>query len=109
VTNVCSSTVFDFVIHNKPCLYYNYEQPQLKKGIRDIGQNYNYVHFRSMPTKEAAVFCESKSDLKQIVKDILDNKVSNVSQAKLWYKVIAGEAPQQASSKIWSAISNIMN
>ena len=29
VTNVCSSTVFDFVIHNKPCLYYNYEQPQM--------------------------------------------------------------------------------
>jgi hypothetical protein len=34
---------FDFVLHDKPCIYYNYEQPQLK-GIRDIGQNYKYVH-----------------------------------------------------------------
>jgi hypothetical protein len=22
---------FDFVLHDKPCIYYNYEQPQLKK------------------------------------------------------------------------------
>ena len=109
VTNVCSSTVFDFVIHNKPCLYYNYEQPQLKKGIRDIGQNYNYVHFRSMPSKEAAVFCELKSDLKQKVKDILDYKLSNVSEGKLWYNIIAGESPQEASSNIWNAIADILN
>ena len=63
VANVCSSTVFDFVLHNKSCLYFNYEQPQLKKGIRDIGQNYNYVHFRSMPSPDAAVFCTHKKDL----------------------------------------------
>jgi hypothetical protein len=43
VTNVLING-FDFVLHDKPCIYYNYEQPQLKKGIRDIGQNYNYVH-----------------------------------------------------------------
>ena len=31
VTNVCSSTVFDFVAHNKACIYYNYETTTIKK------------------------------------------------------------------------------
>lgn len=106
VTNVCSSTVFDFVAHHKPCIYYNYEQPQLKKGIRDIGQNYKYVHFRSMPSPEAAIFCTQKTDLENLVKQILDGKLSNVTEGKKWYTVVVGNAPTRASYSIWSAIQN---
>ncbi|GAA3621292.1 CDP-glycerol glycerophosphotransferase family protein [Flavivirga jejuensis] len=108
VTNVCSSTVFDFVAHNKPCIYYNYEQPQLKKGIRDIGQNYKYVHFRSMPSKDAAVFCEDKNHLKDLVKQILDGKLSNVEAGSKWYKIVVGENPTKASQHIWEAIEFIL-
>lgn len=109
VTNVCSSTVFDFVAHNKPCIYYNYEQPQLKKGIRDIGQNYKYVHFRSMPSGEAAVFCTDKADLEHLVKQILDGELSNVEEGKKWYKIIVGDTPTKASENIWKAIDTILN
>lgn len=109
VTNVCSSTVFDFVAHDKPCIYYHYEQPQLKKGIRDIGQNYNYVHFRSMPSPEAAVFCTQKDDLENLVKQILDGTLSNVQEGKKWYEIVVGNNPTQASSRIWSAIKNCIN
>lgn len=108
VTNVCSSTVFDFVAHDKPCIYFNYEQPQLKKGIRDIGQNYKYVHFRSMPSKESAIFCTSKLDLENQVKQILDKKLSNVSDGKKWYSIVAGENPTLASENIWEAINKIV-
>ncbi|MDD7885178.1 UDP-glycosyltransferase [Flavivirga sp. 57AJ16] len=108
VTNVCSSTVFDFVAHNKPCIYFNYEQPQLKKGIRDIGQNYKYVHFRSMPSKEAVVFCEDKNHLKDLVKQILDGKLSNVEICKEWYKIVVGKTPTKASKHIWEAIEFIL-
>ncbi len=108
VTNVCSSTVFDFVAHNKPCIYYNYEQPQLKKGIRDIGQNYKYVHFRSMPSNKAAVFCTDKNDLESLVKQILDGQLSNVEQCKAWYKIVAGKKPTQASKTIWKIIDDIL-
>ncbi|WP_282147592.1 UDP-glycosyltransferase [Algibacter lectus] len=108
VTNVCSSTVFDFVAHDKPCVYYNYEQPQLKKGIRDIGQNYNYVHFRSMPSPEAAVFCTDKNDLEDLVKQILDGQLSNVEEGKKWYEVIVGERPLEASKQIWKALAVIL-
>lgn len=109
VTNVCSSTVFDFVAHNKSCIYYNYEQPQLTKGIRDIGQNYKYVHFRSMPSDKAAVFCTDKKDLQDLVKQILDGKLSNVEEGKKWYEIIAGKTPTQASKNIWKSIDTILN
>lgn len=109
VTNVCSSTVFDFVAHNKSCIYYNYEQPQLKKGIRDIGQNYKYVHFRSMPSDRAAVFCTDKKDLQDLVKQILDGKLSNIEEGKKWYEIIVGKTPTQASKNIWKSIDTILN
>lgn len=109
VTNVCSSTVFDFVAHNKSCIYFNYEQPQLEKGIRDIGQNYKYVHFRSMPSNDAAVFCTNKKDLEGVVNNVLKGEVSNVSEGLKWYEVIVGKTPTQASEKIWKTIKEIIN
>ncbi len=108
VTNVCSSTVFDFVAHNKPCIYYNYEQPQLKKGIRDIGQNYKYVHFRSMPSDRAAVFCTDKKDLEGLVQHILDGKLSNVPECKKWYQIVVGNTPTKASETIWQSVYKVL-
>ncbi|KVV15886.1 UDP-glycosyltransferase [Flavobacterium sp. TAB 87] len=108
VTNVCSSTVFDFVAHNKPCIYYNYEQPQLEKGIRDIGQNYNYVHFRSMPSSEAAIFCTDKLNLERQIEFVLDDTLSNVSEGKKWFEIVAGKTPAESSEKIWKAIGGIL-
>lgn len=109
VTNVCSSTVFDFVAHDKACIYYNYEQPQLKKGVRDIGQNYKYVHFRSMPSSKAAVFCTDKNGLEGLVKQILDGQLSNIVEGKQWYEIIVGKTPTEASKNIWNAINTILN
>lgn len=109
VTNVCSSTVFDFVAHNKPCIYYNYEQPQLKKGIRDIGQNYKYVHFRSMPSKDAVIFCTDKKELEVLVLNVLKGKTSNVTEGLKWYEIVAGKTPTESSLKIWNAINAILN
>ncbi len=109
VTNVCSSTVFDFVVHNKPCIYFNYEQPQLKKGIRDIGQNYKYVHFRSMPSQEAAVFCTDKKKLEGTINNVLKGNISNVKEGLKWYEVIVGKTPTLASEKIWKTIKKIIN
>jgi hypothetical protein len=108
VTNVCSSTVFDFVAHNKPCIYFNYEQPQLKKGVRDIGQNYNYVHFRSMPSQEAVVFCTDKKELEHLVSQIIEGKLSNVPEGKKWYETVAGPSPTKASVKIWESMDMIL-
>lgn len=109
VGNIASSMVFDFVAHNKSCLFFDYEQPQLKKGIRDIGQNYHYIHFRSMPSKEAALFVHNKKDLTSIVKDILDGKKSNVVEGKKWFEIIVGPEPTKASMAIWENINKSCN
>ncbi|NGY37459.1 UDP-glycosyltransferase [Flavobacterium sp. XN-5] len=108
VGNIASSMVFDFVAHNKSCLFFNYEQPQLKNGIRDIGQNYQYIHFRSMPSKEAALFVYDKKELTPIVKSILDGKSSNVLVGKKWFNIVVGTEPTKASEKIWEGIETIL-
>ena len=108
VGNIASSMVFDFVAHDKSCLFFDYEQPQLEKGIRDIGQNYKYIHFRSMPTKDAALFVYDKKDLTGIVKSILDGVLSNVPVGKKWFDVVVGTTPTKASENIWKCIDEIL-
>jgi len=108
VANIASSMVFDFVIHNKPCLFFNYEQPQLKKGVRDIGQNYNYIHFRSMSSQNAALWCTDKKELTTTVKKIIDNQLSNVKEGRKWFEIVGGKQPTQASINCWNAIDKIL-
>lgn len=109
VGNIASSMVFDFVAHDKSCLFFDYEQPQLQKGIRDIGQNYKYIHFRSMPSLEAALFVYNKEDLTTKVKAILDGEISNVPMGKKWFDVVVGTEPTKASESIWGCIDKILN
>lgn len=107
VVNICSSMVFDFAIHNKPCIYPNYEQPQLQKGIRDIGQNYNYVHFRTMPN-DAVVWALNKAEIYTGIKSILDGKVNPAPKAKEWFQVINEHPCEHASERIWERLKSIM-
>lgn len=109
VVNICSSMVFDFVIHDKPTIYPNYEQPELKKGIRDIGQNYKYVHFRTMPDT-AVVWAHKKADIETGIKHLLENVVNPVQDCKKWYGVINHpNQPELASERIWDGIGQILN
>ncbi len=109
VANIASSMVFDFVAHDKSCLFFDYEQPQLKKGIRDIGQNYKYIHFRSMPSKNAALWSFDKNTLTKAVKEILDGTVSSVTEGKQWFQTIVGKKPTEASMLIWDDIHLILS
>jgi hypothetical protein len=108
VANIASSMVFDFVAHGKSCLFFDYEQPQLKKGIRDIGQNYKYIHFRSMPSKNAALWSFDKNNLTSTVKKIIDGDVSSVGEGQRWFRTIIGDNPIEASNTIWNGIGKII-
>ncbi len=109
VANIASSMVFDFVAHNKSCLFFDYEQPQLKKGIRDIGQNYKYIHFRSMPSKNAALWSLDKNNLTATIKTIIDGGVSSVEEGQQWFQTIVGKKPTEASKLIWDDIHLILS
>lgn len=110
VVNICSSMVFDFVVHNKPTIYPNYEQPQLKKGIRDIGQNYEYVHFRSMPIRnKSVIWAMNKAEIYNGIKGLLYGDLNPVPMTKKWFGVVnKPEQPEQASYRIWSSLENIL-
>jgi hypothetical protein len=110
VVNICSSMVFDFVIHDKPTIYPNYEQPQLQKGTRDIGQNYNYIHFRSMPDAAKSVtWARSKSEIYDGIKGLLDGELNPVAVTKKWYGIVnKPEQPEKASERIWEGINQIL-
>lgn len=109
VVNICSSMVFDFAIHTKACIYPNYEQPQLKKGIRDIGQNYKYVHFRSMPSKEAVVWANTKEEIYDGIKALLNKEVNPVPETQKWLGIVNHPVePENASKRIWEGIEGII-
>ncbi len=110
VCNIASSMVFDFVIHKKPCLFFDYEQPQLKRGIRDIGQNYKYVHFRSMPNKEkTVVWSRSKEETLQKVNAMFLGIANDTSMTHQWYQVInRPDHPAKASERIWDSLKTII-
>lgn len=111
VVNICSSMVFDFVIHDKPTIYPNYEQPQLKKGVRDIGQNYKYVHFRSMPDYNTTVtWALRKEQIYDGIKGLLDGAMNPVPATKQWYGIVnKPEQPERASARIWEGIKRILS
>lgn len=101
VANLGSSMVFDFITHNKPSAYfnYNYLEGTLKSGV-DV---YNYVHFRSMPDNVPVIWFNNPNDIKSNLKynkDILEN-------ALIWFKSINKFPPEQASLRIINHILSL--
>lgn len=109
VVNLASSMVFDFVAHNKSCIYVNYNQSFLKPGDKRAEEVYNYIHFRSMPSKDAVIWVNKKEELKQQIARILDGEITNVPEGKEWFKTINISDPTKASQNIWTAIQNIIS
>ncbi len=63
VINLGSTMAFDFAMLNKPCVFINYNQE--KKLIQDwsVETIYNFQHFKSMPSKEAVIWLNSKNEI----------------------------------------------
>jgi len=107
VVNIGSSMVFDYVCFDKPCMYINYEQPFLSAKDKSIKEIYNYIHFRSMPNKDAVIWIQSKNDFKTKIMQTLKGEISNVEGAKKWFEIINKAQPENASNEIWKGIQKI--
>ncbi len=111
VINLGSSMVFDYIIHQKPCLYMNYnylnDNQQLDKGV----YVYDYVHFRSMPSNNAVYWLNSPNDIKDVLLRSLDKaeSISVLQQAEKWFITINQAPPELASSRICNSINNILS
>lgn len=107
VINVGSSMVFDYISYQKACAYINYNPNgvRIKKNIEEI---YNYVHFRSMPSKNAVLWINNKKEIKEIIGRVVKGSITNVLfEANNWFKKINHPPPQNATERIWQALDKL--
>lgn len=108
VINVGSSMIFDFVAREKPCAYINYK-PELAKLKKDIMDVYQYVHFRSMLDKNAALWINEKEEIVKIIKQVRKVRVAEVvKNAEDWFDLIEQTPHGKASQRTWERIEEIL-
>ncbi len=106
VVNLGSSMVFDFALFDKPCFFINYNVEDKTDERWSIEKIYNYVHFKSMPTGSEVIWLNSKKEIENKLKFIL-NEEGNLlvaNNAMKWFKKINEYPPQKSSIRIWNAI-----
>lgn len=109
VVNLGSSMVFDYVAHQKACAFINYDAPNKLNKDWSVSKIYKYVHFRSMPNKNAVLWLNSMEDVKQKIKVGLENPTETIKNAQKWFEIINEHPPKNTSTKIWKAIETIVN
>ena len=110
VVNLGSSTVFDFVAHQKPCGYFNYNQHVQLNPKWDIFKCYQFVHFRSMPSKDSVFWINNPEEIAETIEKMLsDNSEKVIQNAQLWFEKINQHPPELASERIWDAIEKIID
>jgi len=109
VINLGSSMVFDYVAHYKPCAFINYDVVTKRIANWSVKKIYEYVHFRSMPNKEAVLWINSPNEIAAIIEKGLSDSSKVVENAQKWFEVINQQPPQEASQRIWKAIKTIIS
>jgi hypothetical protein len=108
VVNLGSSMVFDYIAYYKSCLYINYDVERKKQSDWSVKKIYNYVHFRSMPHKDAVIWLSNKEEIARKIEKALKSPQITVNHARDWFKVINQHPPQEASIRIWNCIGDIV-
>lgn len=107
VINLGSSMVFDYASYKKPCAFINYN-PEGEKMLKDVSVIYNYVHFRSMPDKNAVLWINSKEEIKKIISRVLKEQADQtIESAEKWFGIINELPAQEATARIAKAIYQI--
>lgn len=109
VVNLGSSMVFDYVMHGKPCAFINYDVAEKQIQNWSVCKIYNYIHFRSMPNKQAVVWLNSPGEIADKIENVLKNNEVVVANAQKWFEVINLLDSKNASKSIWNAIKKILN
>ncbi|WP_066219222.1 UDP-glycosyltransferase [Formosa haliotis] len=106
VINLGSSMVFDYVAHNKACayMYYHYdEQNNIKPGVHV----YDYVHFRSMPTKQAVTWLNHPNEIQEDLLAMLNHEAIEIKHAEDWFAKINEQPSNKASQRILGEINKL--
>ncbi|NUY80899.1 UDP-glycosyltransferase [Flavobacterium sp. MAH-1] len=108
VVNLGSSMVFDYVSHEKPCAFVNYDPTNNKRAGWSVKKIYNYVHFRSMPDKKAVVWLNSPEEIASKLESALTDKTQNVAHAHDWFGKINQHPPTEASRRIFNSLKTVI-
>ena len=108
VINLGSTMVFDYVTHNKPCAFINYDIPNSVQPDWTVKKIYEYVHFRSMPSKESVLWINSPESIESIIRIGLEKPEIIVKNAQKWFEKINQHPSKEASIRILKAIEEIM-
>ena len=106
VINIGSSMVFDYAAQNKPCAYLNYNTEKKKDAKWSIEKIYKYIHFQSMPDKNAVLWINSKNEIADVIIEGL--RAVNMEDTLDWYTKICGVKPESSSNKIWNNIKKLI-
>lgn len=111
VINLGSSMVFDYVAHNKPCAYINYDVINKKVDTWSVKTIYSYVHFRSMPSSDSVLWIDKQEQIIDCIERGVASKNDiefNLKEAKNWFTTINKEPATNASNRIWAALIDIL-
>ena len=106
IINVGSSMAFDAVSHNKPCAYINYNNKKGDIKKWNIGDIYKYIHFKSMPSKDAVLWVNTKEDYSIVLDEVLKGDFK-LEQTKKWFSKI-NNFPKDSSEEIYRTINSII-
>lgn len=106
VVNLGSSMVFDYVSYKKPCVYVNYDVSNTIRPGWNVEKIYKYIHFRSMPSKDAVVWFNSADEIEAKIRQLLE-QTKDVAVAQKWFEIINQHPADKASERIWSFINKI--
>ncbi|RYJ37825.1 UDP-Glycosyltransferase/glycogen phosphorylase [Flavobacterium anhuiense] len=107
VVNLGSSMVFDYVCFKKPCAYINYDVSNRVNEKWSVSKIYNYMHFRSMPSKKAVIWLNSADEIADKIRLGLEGNNETIKHAQQWFEIINQNSPKKASERIWEAIELI--
>ena len=107
VVNLASSMVFDFALFGKPCLYLNYEVENKQDPDWTPQKVYNFVHFRSMPTRDAVVWLNAREELTGKIEAALKAPEAPIEAALQWFRKINAQPSEKASERIWEALEGV--
>ncbi|WP_139958078.1 UDP-glycosyltransferase [Flavicella sediminum] len=105
VINVGSSMAFDYAAQNKPCAFLNYDTEKTNDSVWKMDKIYKFVHFQSMPSKDAVLWINAKEDIESVIMQGLQEV--KMKDALDWYVKICGKHPENSSKVIWKTIKNL--
>ncbi len=103
VVNIASTMALDFTWFNSPGLYLKYDHQTAQEWtVHDV---YRFQHFRSMGNWDAVVWANSKAEILERVRQIIDHPENVAKDRRLWLERIVEPDPElTASEKLAAAI-----